>query len=120
MAVTMPMGEAAALGAIAPAGRLLAPQATGLAPLAVYHDLRGLFGSGTSATRRSKRGTRRSPGRRRAHTEYVIRREVVPQLGVVLTGDRLVADADQTAGKRTVGDEAWHGSFLIADLAGAH
>jgi AcrR family transcriptional regulator len=38
--------------------------------------------------------------------EDVILREVAAELGVVLTGDRLFADADQAAGKRTVRDEA--------------
>ena len=46
MATAVPMAEAVVLCAVAPAARLLAPQATALAPLAVYHDLRWLFGSG--------------------------------------------------------------------------
>lgn len=42
----VPMAEAALVGAFAPAARALAPQVTALAPLAVYHDLRWLFGAG--------------------------------------------------------------------------
>jgi hypothetical protein len=42
------MAEAAVVGAFAPAARALAPQVTALAPLAVYHDLRWLFGTGGS------------------------------------------------------------------------
>ncbi len=38
------MAEAAVLWAVAPAARTLAPQVTALAPFAVYHDLRWLFG----------------------------------------------------------------------------
>ena len=38
--------------------------------------------------------------------EDVILRVVAAELGFVLTGDRLVADADQTEGQRTVRDEA--------------
>ena len=49
--------------------------------------------------------------------EDIILRVVVPQPGVVRTGDRLVADPDQTAGKRAVRDEAWHGFLLSAGLA---
>jgi hypothetical protein len=45
--------------------------------------------------------------------EDVILREVGAERGVVLTGDRLVADADQAASKRTVRDEARHGSSLL-------
>jgi hypothetical protein len=40
------MAEAAVLAALAPAARGLAPQVTALPPLAVYHDLRWLFGFG--------------------------------------------------------------------------
>jgi hypothetical protein len=46
VATAVPMAEAAVVGAFAPAARALAPQVTALAPLAVYHDLRWLFGSG--------------------------------------------------------------------------
>ena len=45
VASAVPMAEAAVVGAFAPAARALAPQVTALAPLAVYHDLRWLFGS---------------------------------------------------------------------------
>jgi hypothetical protein len=44
--VAVPMTEAAAVIATAPAARALAPEVTALAPLAVYHDLRWLFGLG--------------------------------------------------------------------------
>jgi hypothetical protein len=40
------MAEAAVLAVLAPAARALAPQATALAPLAIYHDLRWLYGYG--------------------------------------------------------------------------
>jgi hypothetical protein len=40
------MAEAALLTALAPAARGLAPQVTALPPLAVYHDLRWLYGAG--------------------------------------------------------------------------
>ncbi len=46
VASAVPMAEAAVVGVFAPAARALAPQVTALAPLAVYHDLRWLFGSG--------------------------------------------------------------------------
>jgi hypothetical protein len=46
VATVVPMAEAALVGAFAPAARALAPQVTALAPLAVYHDLRWLFGAG--------------------------------------------------------------------------
>lgn len=42
------MAEAAVLAALAPAARVLAPQVTALPPLAIYHDLRWLFGYGMS------------------------------------------------------------------------
>src|SRR5690242_14610470 len=38
------MAEAGLLLAVAPAARALAPQLTAVAPLAVYHDLRWLYG----------------------------------------------------------------------------
>jgi hypothetical protein len=41
----VPMAESAVVGAVAPAARVLAPQVTALAPLAVFHDLRWLFGA---------------------------------------------------------------------------
>ena len=44
--VAVPMAEAAAVIATAPSARALAPEVTALAPLAVYHDLRWLFGLG--------------------------------------------------------------------------
>lgn len=40
------MAEAALLAALVPSARVLAPQVTALAPLAVYHDLRWLYGYG--------------------------------------------------------------------------
>jgi hypothetical protein len=40
------MAEAAAVNAITPSARVLAPQVTALAPLAVFHDLRWLFAFG--------------------------------------------------------------------------
>ncbi len=40
------MAEAALLALLAPAARMLAPQATALLPLGVYHDLRWLYGYG--------------------------------------------------------------------------
>ena len=46
VAVAMPMAEAAAVTAVTPSARVLAPQVTALAPLAVFHDLRWLFGFG--------------------------------------------------------------------------
>jgi hypothetical protein len=46
VAVAIPMAEAGLVSAFAPAARALAPQVTALAPLAVYHDLRWVFGSG--------------------------------------------------------------------------
>ena len=49
--------------------------------------------------------------------EDVTLSEIVPQFCVVLTGDRIVTDADQTAGQRSVRDEAWHINHLIAGRA---
>jgi hypothetical protein len=46
VAVAVPMAEAAAVSAVTPSARVLAPQVTALAPLAVFHDLRWLFGFG--------------------------------------------------------------------------
>src|SRR6201996_3919292 len=46
VAVAVPMAEAAALVGAAPATRALSPEVTALAPLAVFHDLRWLFGLG--------------------------------------------------------------------------
>jgi hypothetical protein len=46
VAAVIPMAEAAALNATAPAARALSPEVTALAPLAVFHDLRWLFGLG--------------------------------------------------------------------------
>ena len=46
VAVAVPMAEAAAVDATAPGARALSPEATALAPLAVFHDLRWLFGLG--------------------------------------------------------------------------
>jgi hypothetical protein len=46
VAVAVPMAEAAAVTAIAPSARALSPEVTALAPLAVFHDLRWLFGLG--------------------------------------------------------------------------
>src|ERR1035438_5218096 len=46
VAAAVPMAEAAAVNAITPSARVLAPQVTALAPLAVFHDLRWLFGFG--------------------------------------------------------------------------
>jgi hypothetical protein len=46
VASAVPMAESAVVGAVAPAARVLAPQGSALAPLAVFHDLRWLFGSG--------------------------------------------------------------------------
>ena len=46
VASAVPMAESAVVGAVAPAARVLAPQVTALAPLAVFHDLRWLFRSG--------------------------------------------------------------------------
>ena len=40
------MAEAGLLLAFAPAARALAPQVTAVAPLAVFHDLRWLYGFG--------------------------------------------------------------------------
>ena len=40
------MAEAAAVNAVTPSARVLAPQVTALAPLAVFHDLRWLFAFG--------------------------------------------------------------------------
>lgn len=42
------MAEAAAVNAVTPSARVLAPQVTALAPLAVFHDLRWLFGFGAT------------------------------------------------------------------------
>jgi hypothetical protein len=44
VAVAGAMAEAGVLSAVAPAARPLAPQVTALAPIAVFHDLRWLFG----------------------------------------------------------------------------
>src|ERR1700760_1909136 len=46
VAAAVPMAEAAALVGAAPATRALSPEVTALAPLAVFHDLRWLFGLG--------------------------------------------------------------------------
>ena len=46
VAAAIPMAEAALVNAVAPAARVLAPEVTALAPLAVFHDLRWLFGFG--------------------------------------------------------------------------
>jgi hypothetical protein len=46
VAVAVPMAEAAVVTAVRPSARVLAPQVTALAPLAVFHDLRWLFGFG--------------------------------------------------------------------------
>jgi hypothetical protein len=46
VATAVPMAEAAALIMAAPATRALSPEVTALAPLAVFHDLRWLFGLG--------------------------------------------------------------------------
>lgn len=40
------MAEAALLAAVSPTARVLAPQVTALSPLAIYHDLRWLYGYG--------------------------------------------------------------------------
>jgi len=46
MAAGVAMAEAGLLLAVAPAARALAPQVTAVAPLAVFHDLRWLYGFG--------------------------------------------------------------------------
>jgi hypothetical protein len=46
LAVVAPMAEAAAADLTAPSARALSPEVTALAPLAVFHDLRWLFGLG--------------------------------------------------------------------------
>ena len=46
VAAAVPMAEAAAVTAIVPSARVLAPEVTALAPLAVFHDLRWLFALG--------------------------------------------------------------------------
>jgi hypothetical protein len=46
VAAAVPMVEAAVVNAVTPSARVLAPQVTALAPLAVFHDLRWLFGLG--------------------------------------------------------------------------
>ena len=46
VAVAVTMAEAIAVNVAAPAARTLAPEVTALAPLAVFHDLRWLFGLG--------------------------------------------------------------------------
>src|SRR6201996_4045296 len=46
VAVAMPMVEAAVVDPTVPGARSLSPEVTALAPLAVYHDLRWLFGLG--------------------------------------------------------------------------
>ncbi|HWG15630.1 MAG TPA: hypothetical protein VG268_20400, partial [Streptosporangiaceae bacterium] len=46
VAAAVPMAEAVAANASAPAARVLSPEVTALAPLAVFHDLRWLFGLG--------------------------------------------------------------------------
>jgi hypothetical protein len=46
VAVAVPMTEAAAVNATVPSARALVPEVTALAPLAVFHDLRWLFGLG--------------------------------------------------------------------------
>src|ERR1700761_2783512 len=46
VAVAVPMTEAAVVDPTVPGARSLSPEVTALAPLAVYHDLRWLFGLG--------------------------------------------------------------------------
>ena len=46
LAVAVPMAEAAAVDLTVPSARALSPEVTALAPLAVFHDLRWLFGLG--------------------------------------------------------------------------
>jgi hypothetical protein len=46
VAVAVAMGEAATVDATAPGARAMSPEVTALAPLAVFHDLRWLFGLG--------------------------------------------------------------------------
>jgi hypothetical protein len=46
VSVAVAMAEAAALDVTAPGARALSPEVTALAPLAVFHDLRWLFGLG--------------------------------------------------------------------------
>src|SRR6201996_3672533 len=46
VAVAVPMTEAVAVDLTAPSARPLSPEVTALAPLAVFHDLRWLFGLG--------------------------------------------------------------------------
>ncbi|HEY1675105.1 MAG TPA: hypothetical protein VGG50_20500 [Streptosporangiaceae bacterium] len=46
LAVAVPMAEAAAVNLTVPSARALSPEVTALAPLAVFHDLRWLFGLG--------------------------------------------------------------------------
>ena len=46
LGAAVPMAEAAAVSATVPSARVLAPEVTALAPLAVFHDLRWLFGFG--------------------------------------------------------------------------
>ena len=46
LGAAVPMAEAAVVNAVTPSARVLAPQVTALAPLAVFHDLRWLFGFG--------------------------------------------------------------------------
>ena len=46
VAAAVPMAAAAAVNAVTPSARVLAPQVTALAPLAVFHDLRWLFAFG--------------------------------------------------------------------------
>jgi hypothetical protein len=46
LAVAVPMAEAAAVDVTVPSARALSPEVTALAPLAVFHDLRWLFGLG--------------------------------------------------------------------------
>jgi hypothetical protein len=46
VAAALPMAEAAVVNATAPAARVLSPEVTALGPLAVFHDLRWLFGLG--------------------------------------------------------------------------
>ncbi len=46
LGAAVPMAEAAVVIAVTPSARVLAPQVTALAPLAVFHDLRWLFGFG--------------------------------------------------------------------------
>jgi hypothetical protein len=45
-AAALPMAEAVAVNATVPSARALSPEVTALAPLAVFHDLRWLFGLG--------------------------------------------------------------------------